>query len=109
MDELVTYGASRYVVTAPPLPAPRYAVSVDWSEALAQRCARCRFFEPEPQWRYGRCRRRAPVRGDTLNSACAEGRGAWPGVYEGDWCGEFEAGRPPTPPGTIPETSGGEG
>ena len=44
--------------------------------AMPEMCGTCRFY------RYGECRRRAPVEG---------WGGSWPQPMDNDWCGEWEA------------------
>lgn len=50
------------------------------------KCANCRFYRKEGDYKAGACRRRAPIRLNTSNVF-----GHFPIVYEHDWCGEYEA------------------
>ena len=60
-----------------------------------ERCATCRFADPDPQMpRHFTCRRRAPVicpEAHVETGRGAEAHATWPGVGPDDWCGEWEA------------------
>jgi hypothetical protein len=62
------------------------------------RCFECKFFEKATDLG-GLCRRWAPHPrvewGGVTETDRNTFKPSWPGVFNGDWCGEFEEGRRP--------------